>query len=351
MLRTRQALQWSALALALLGITGALMFFLGGAALYGYVELVTAVGLVLFALALIFLWLSYRRRPEVREKTKLAGQLKQAQQELDAAQAQLAEALHKTATIRDEAQEKRDRRQRQFREHVDAIEREIGNLEAGREEELAAELARLQQEHIDAGLRAEPLEPAHVPGIGAALVEKLNAGGVQTAYDVNRQVIDSIPGFGESKTLSLTRWRESLERTLQDSQPRVLPDEQRAAIVRQYDEQILARLEEKEKAQSEYTRAVEAQRAQEAQELAAAAAMETGARQSLGTLEEHKREIEEHLGQYEQITFRRMLRTALSADREGWQQRLLSGLILFGFVAFGALNGVLLIVTLIRSLG
>jgi len=59
MLRTRRVLQWSALALALPGIAGALLFFLGGAPFFGYVKLVAAVGLAVFVLVLAFLWLSY----------------------------------------------------------------------------------------------------------------------------------------------------------------------------------------------------------------------------------------------------------------------------------------------------
>ena len=346
MSKIRRALGWAALLLALLGLAGGLMFYFVGRPLFTAIAAVAGVASVLFLLVAVFLWLYYQRRPEAREKRSLRGQLRRLQKELGGGQASLAAAIGESRRVRDQAQERRDRESAARTGRLQGLEGRIAAARASMQQELADALAALQKEHVDAGLRAMTLDPVHVPGVGDALAAKLHEAGIRTAYDVDEGTIRRMEGFGESKTLSLVRWRESVAYAAQDGQPQALPDEQRLEIEARAKAQIAALEVERDRAQGELDQALERLRVREAQDLAAASARESGARQRLAGLEPEVQAAEARVEQYSRIKFSGMAVWALSRGAAGWQRRLGPWLVWILFLLLGLANLGLLAVTL-----
>jgi hypothetical protein len=346
MVKTKRALVWSTAFLFVLALAGGLMLYFGRQRLIGAVEFLAALALVLFCSTLAFLGVYYLSKHEVREKNRAKGQLRKVENELAGVQTALADALQRMGAVRDQAQQQREAERDAFAAQTSKLDAQIIALRTAKEDKLASELTRIQREHIEAGLRAIPLDPAHVPGIGPVLAETLSAQGIRTAFDVGQEAVQVIPGFGEAKILSLMRWRESEERALRDGQPGQLSPEAAQTIAQEYDRQVLTLQEEKNTAQATHEKAVEEIHAQEAQEVAAATLQETEARQHLATWEAQKQELQGQCQKYAGITFLRFLFAALISDPATWQKRLLAYLLLFLFLASGILNVVILVIAL-----
>ncbi len=349
MFKTKRVVLWSTLLQFVLAVAAALMLYFGQGRLLAIVEIVAALGGVVFLLVLAFLALYYIRRPEVREKKQLQRQIEQVEKDLGDAQTDLAGALQKAEAIRERVQAQRNAAQRAFEERIAALEAQIGALRAAKGEKLASELARVQREYLQTGLKAIPLDPARVPGIGAALAEKLAEHGIRTAFDVDQEAIQAVPGFGESKILSLIRWRESEERALQNNQPRELPAETVQAIEQEYEQQVQALQEEKSAAQAAHEQAAEEMRAQEAQDLADAAALEIAARQRLTTLEAQKQEILARNKDFSRINFLGLLMAVLAGEPSDWRKRVVAALALLAFFITGLADIVILIFALAKG--
>jgi DNA-binding helix-hairpin-helix protein with protein kinase domain len=249
--------------------------------------------------------------------------------------------------ISDRYRQQKEAEQRHINTLAAEIQSKIDGLKTTQEQELATELSRIQKEHLESGLREVPLDPEHVPGIGPMLAEKLEQAGVSTALDVSKSAIESIPGFGESKALSLIRWRESFEYKLLSEQPEQLPAETQVIIHEKYSNQILALQENLAAAQSAYEDQMEILRVQEADELAHASATEISAREKLDSLETHKPEVQAQIENYGRITFLSMLLTILNGGQDYWQSRVGSYLWLSVFIILGIAHIAMLIATLI----
>jgi hypothetical protein len=347
--RTRQIILWCTLLLFVLALSASLMLYFGGKPLFWGVEVITALGLVIFLLTLAFLRLNYLGKPEVREKYHLKRNLSKIQKGLQDAQSSLAEALQNGESVRQKSQEQQAAERLKFDGLSKEIENRIAELKIAKDKELTAGLAQLQSAYLETGLKDNQLDPTDIPGLGVVLIEKLNTAGIHTAYDVTSETIQAIPGFGESKALSLVRWRESVERNLRENQPQALPDEQRLGIEDKYSAQILRLQDENTAAQTTYEDALQKLQIKESQDLTSAVVQETSARQQLNDLEAQKQDIQEKMGKFSQITFPRMLIAALIKDQVNWQKRVLAFLALFGYVVFGLANGIILIATLISA--
>ncbi|HNS50220.1 MAG TPA: hypothetical protein PKO09_03475 [Anaerolineae bacterium] len=346
MVKTRRALIWATVLLALLGLAGGLMFFLADESWHPAVAIVAGVASALFLVLLVVLWIYYLSRAESREKRGLRRQVNRLEKDLAAAQDSLAEAFGETGRVQKRAEEERERETSVRRARIQEWEGKAAAAETAMGQELQAALAALQKEHVDAGLRAMTLDPVHVPGVGDAMAGKLHESGILTAYDVSEGAIRQIEGFGESKTLSLLRWRESVAYAAQDTQPEALPEEQRAAIEEKGRAEIAALDAERERAQGELEQVMERLRAREAQDMAAASAREIAARERLARLEPEKRAAETSLVGYRGIRFSRMVISALSRGATSWQKRLGPWLAWILFALLGLANLVLLAVTL-----
>lgn len=349
--KSRRVMYWSTLLLLIFGLASGLMLFWGGRPWFLLVEVLGSIAVVIFLLMLAFLLSSFIRKPEVKEKRRLAARADQNASHIDAARTDLADALQKKKTIEETYEDQRALEKKQYANLTEAVRRRLEETQLAQEQELAQTLAALQKEHLDAGLRAVEVDPIHVPGIGDVLAEKLRQAGIITALDVTGDAIRAIPGFGESKALSLIRWRESLENELRNSQPSQLPAEQAESLQVKYAQDKQTLEEELAGAQRSYESVVEKLRQTEANELVSAEAAESAARQNLTGLETEQQELAGMLGQYQGITFFKFMLAILTAAQENWKTRAGAYLVLLGFFVLGLANIALLIAALILSRG
>lgn len=346
--RLRQVTIWTTALLVVLAPLAALIAYLRGAAMANIIQAIAIAGLVLCALLLLTLWASYMRQPEAREKRRLLGALQKVEAQVETVQAGLADALQSESAARDHARAVQEQAQKQFDGVAATRSARLDELRRAQQQELDKALQGLRLEHIENGLRAVPLDPAHVPGIGEVLAQQLHVGGVRTAYDVSPDAVTAIPGFGESKLLSLMSWREAEERRLVDSQPPALPDEQHSAIDQRYAQLVAEVHEEEAAALRHHQQAMDELRAQEAQALAAAGAQEETARQQLATLVTERQTLREQAAQYTGITMRAMLLHMLGGDN-GWRGRLATAAVTLLFIAAGLLHLIMLIWSLVAT--
>jgi DNA-binding helix-hairpin-helix protein with protein kinase domain len=77
-----------------------------------------------------------------------------------------------------------------------------------------ARLRELQASALDAArktfLRAYDIRRASIEGIGPARIATLESYGIETAADISRSAILSVPGFGPQLTARLERWRDGI---------------------------------------------------------------------------------------------------------------------------------------------
>jgi DNA-binding helix-hairpin-helix protein with protein kinase domain len=345
--RTRQIILWSMLFLLVLLVAAGIMLFFGGPSLYPAIEIIAALGWIIFLLASAFLWLIYLRKSEVREKRRIQSKMGEIQIGLQEAQTNLADVLHKLESIRQNSQEQQRAEQQKFDSLNKELENKIAESRIAQDKELVYELAQIQTNHLETGLKANQLDPTDIPGIGNVLIGKLNEAGIHTVYDVTSEAIQAIPGFGESKALSLVRWRETVERALQETQPQALPDQLRSLIDGKYSEQRMKLQVEKAAAQTATENMLQEFQEKESQDLAAEVEQEASARQRLADLEAQDKDNQELRKQYSQITFPRMFVAVLIKDQTSWQERILAYLAFISFVLVGVFHGIFLAATLI----
>jgi DNA-binding helix-hairpin-helix protein with protein kinase domain len=345
--QVRQLFAWSTLLLGLFGFIASLMYIIVGERLFVLIEIFSGLALLIFLLSIGFLIFYYLTRPEVRDKRRLESEMDQIHKEMGDAQEELDGAIQSVKMISDRYREQQEVEQKHVNNLAGEIQGKIDGLIAAQELELAAELSRIQKEHLESGLREVPLDPELVPGIGPTLAEKLEKAGISTALDVSKSMIEAIPGFGESKALSLIRWRESFEYKLNNEKPERLPEDTQVIIHEKYSNQILTLQENLADARSAYGGHMEMIHAKEAEEIAGATAKEMSARQRLDGLKTHQQEVQDHLDQFGRITILSLLITILNGGQDDWRRRLFSYLWLSGFIILGIANIALLVATLI----
>lgn len=349
MTKSRRMIYWASLLMLVLGIASAIMLFLGGRRWFVAVEITSGIAIVVFFLMLAFLLSFFMSKPEVKEKRNLIYKVRQNSKEMELAQANLADALKNKKSAEETYGEQKSKEIEEFGHLAESVRQRISVLGQAQQQELQGALAGVQAAHLTSGLRGVVVDPAHVPGIGDMLAEKLHQSGISTAYDLTGEAIRAIPGFGESKTLSLLRWRESLENELRSTQPSELPAEKSGLINQKYAQQKLLLEEELAGAQHSHGLALEKLREAESKALAAAEVMEAEAHQDLGNLETQKQQLTGQLDQYQNITFQRLLLAILIGPQENWKTRIGSYLAFGGFFVLGIANIILLIILLIIS--
>jgi len=349
MRRTRGVIRWTTIVMLVLGVAAGLMLFLGDKSWLPYVQILTVLAVIVFLLVLIFLLIYFLSRPETRGRRKAAGQLKRAERKLEGAQKNLADVLHKVEIVKAQFSRQRAEEETKFNALTTEINANLGKLYTAQEAELAGALSALQNSFIETNLKAIPVDPAAVPGIGDVFAEQLTDAGILSAFDVTDAAVRAIPGFGDSKALSLTHWRESLETALRAQQPKDLPEGDKQAITDKYTSQIRALQEKLGEAEKARAGALEALRVQEAEEVARVAVKETSARQEVEALEAQKRAIEAQAAQYADITFARFMAAALAGQGPHWRQQVLSWVTLIGFFLCGIANAAMLIRALLSA--
>lgn len=336
--KTRLIYLWTTLILVLFAGLSAVVYLLTGSQYILLLEIFSVVAVLFFVFSLVFLGIVYLSKPEAKQKRSLLSQLKKILGKLDRAQAELANALQLEEKIRQESRGKQEQERETLNNLLSENQSRLNAYKVAWEGELHQALEKLQLTHLEVGLKSNKLDPSDIPGIGEVLIDKLHAAGIQSAYDVNSEHIQSIPSFGESKALSLVRWRDVLESDLRKTQPVVLPDEKRKEIEENYTAKISRLIDEKDHAQQAFEQSLQEISSQEAEKVAAAVTTQTAVRQQLAELEIERQEIQAQVDLYDQITFRSMLSSALFTEPLNWQKRLFSFLIYLVYLVFGLIN-------------
>ncbi len=341
--RTRQVFWGSTLFLVLLaGLSGVVYLYTGSQNIL-LLQVFSTLAAFLFLASLLFFWFYYQRKPEVKQKRSLLKQLKKVQKEQDLAQEELAQVLQLEENVRQESRAKQEKERESLNSILTENDQQLNALRVARQAHLHQALEQLKLAHLEAGLKTKELEPTDIPGIGEVLITKLHAAGVHSAYDVNNEHIQGIPSFGESKALSLVRWREALENDIRKTQPDALPGELQRQIEEEYTAQFAKLVDEKEQAQRVFEERLQTISSQEAEQVAKALTRQTVVRQNLPELEMAKQEVQSQVDLYDQVTFREMLSSALFTGSLNWQKRILSSLAFLAYLVFGMLNLAILV--------
>jgi DNA-binding helix-hairpin-helix protein with protein kinase domain len=79
-----------------------------------------------------------------------------------------------------------------------------------------------QKNYLRANLSKYRIVEGEIPGIGKELVKRLAQSGINTAIDINENVI-TVKGIGENKAKSLISWRKNIEYRINSNLPKSLP--------------------------------------------------------------------------------------------------------------------------------
>jgi len=105
-----------------------------------------------------------------------------------------------------------------------------------------AELARLEaskrQVQLHAFLERFRIDTARITGIGPGRAATLSSYGIETAADLERSRIQSVPGFGEKRAKDLLAWRASVETRFVFNPSTQVPESMKAAIRKTFEGQL-----------------------------------------------------------------------------------------------------------------
>lgn len=348
MKKTRTLFYLAVLIMFLFGLVAALLFFFGGDKYLLYVTITSGLAIVVFLAALILFYLFYTFSPEVKQRREINRSIDKNLKKIPAASKDLADAQAKITGVKGYFQGKVAEEDQKLANLVETVRQAVAAISADKEQELSSTLANLQKSHLEAGLREIPLDAAKVPGIGDVLLETLKTASINTALDVTHEAVDAIPGFGESKALSLLRWRESLEYPLRESQPSLLPQAVSDEINGKYGQLITAQHEGLARFQAERDAAVTQLQEKERNELSPIEQAEAAARQELDRLEAETGNLQSQVTLYRGITFPRFLVAVLRGLQENWQKKSLSLLLYILFFLLGFANIVLLVLAYLQ---
>ena len=348
MKKTRTMFYLSVLVMFLFGVIAAVLFFFGGNKNLLYVIITSGLAIVVFLAALILFYLFYTFSPEVKQRRVIKRSIDKNLKKIPAASKNLSDAQTKITAIKGYFQGKIAEEDQKLANLVETVRQAVAAISADKEQELSYSLANLQKGHLEAGLREIPLDAEQVPGIGDVLLETLKTAGINTALDVTHEAVDAIPGFGESKALSLWRWRESLEYPLRDSQPNVLPLAVSDEINNKYGQLVTAQHEGLARFQADHDAAVAVLREKEQKELSGFQEAEAAARQELDSLESETGNLQSQVALFRGITFPRFLVAVLRGLQENWQKKTLSLLLYILFFLLGFANIVLLVLAYLQ---
>ena len=120
----------------------------------------------------------------------------------------------------------------QLRRDLDALKArydELPTVRAKRLQQLSEQRRQNQfQDHLDRFL----ISSAKIPGIGRAKIATLGSYGIDTAADIERTRVLSIPGFGAATAQKLLLWRQTHERTFSFNPDRAISPSEIVALER-----------------------------------------------------------------------------------------------------------------------
>jgi DNA-binding helix-hairpin-helix protein with protein kinase domain len=91
-------------------------------------------------------------------------------------------------------------------------------------------------------LKQYAIDTCPVAGIGAQRKSQLRSFGIETAYDIEKSIITSLPGFGQTLCDSLLKWRASLLKQFRFDANKQITNFERDAVLRRYQQTAAALL-------------------------------------------------------------------------------------------------------------
>ena len=113
-------------------------------------------------------------------------------------------------------------------------EQQRDDLAIAQQTEISETLQLLQNQHIEAGLRAASIADKQILGIGPKLKEMLASHRILTAADVNKDALSEVKEFGEIKKQTMLIWRRLVEAQVNRAKPTTLPSETLNRILERY---------------------------------------------------------------------------------------------------------------------
>jgi micrococcal nuclease len=113
-------------------------------------------------------------------------------------------------------------------------EQQRDDLARAQQTEISETLQLLQNQHIEAGLRAASIADKQILGIGPKFKERLAAHRILTAADVSKDALSAVEGFGEIKKQTMLLWRRVVEAQVNSAKPTTLPSETLNRILERY---------------------------------------------------------------------------------------------------------------------
>jgi hypothetical protein len=220
----------------------------------GVPVLATAIllSLVLIALGTATCIVAYRQEPAVRRILPVVRREAYARRKIAAcgraAQAIAAKQeanLRYTAQDQEEAAERRGELQQQEKvkleelmedltARLEAIDRQIYDVDRRESEEADLRLEELQKRHISESLRRASLRTASIPGVGPAVKMRLWTLGMWAAADITSERISSMQHLKHEHLMEVVSWRVGTETGARRTMPRQLPIELKGALHQRY---------------------------------------------------------------------------------------------------------------------
>jgi hypothetical protein len=111
-----------------------------------------------------------------------------------------------------------------FELQLASLQRRMSEVSGSEQAELDVAMRSLQQKHLTVALDEAKLLYAEIPGVKAALKEKLRSAGINTAADIiSPSNVQRVRGIGAAKANALDSWRSDIVRRARASMPGRLP--------------------------------------------------------------------------------------------------------------------------------
>jgi DNA-binding helix-hairpin-helix protein with protein kinase domain len=177
-------------------------------------------GCTLLGSASVVWWLSRKQQRLPAEVAEQQGLLRQAEAGLAAAQTE-------AERFKDELQRMADR----ARQLLHGLRAEYGKLQPEFEAEQRRQLQHREAMQREQFLRTALIEDHEIDGIKQVLKSNLVRWGIESAYDVLKEDVRQVPGFGEVRTTKLIAWAKEVEKGFRFDPGLAVSEAERRALV------------------------------------------------------------------------------------------------------------------------
>jgi DNA-binding helix-hairpin-helix protein with protein kinase domain len=183
-------------------------------------QLVLVPACTLLASALVLWW-------KGRRELRLPGQVAEQRELLQQAEAGLAAARAESERFKEELNRLAER----ARQLLHGLRAEYGKLQPEFEAEQQRQLQHREMLQREQFLRNALIEDHEIEGIKDGLKSNLVRWGIESAYDVLKEDVRRVPGFGEVRTTRLVAWAKEVEKGFRFDPGLAVSEAERRALV------------------------------------------------------------------------------------------------------------------------